>query len=297
LQGDERIGHETILPHDGTTTAAPTATRWGQPMESGSEPDVHFSNAYELFILVLTVFSLIIMAALLLPTLSPATVTVLETYDNVICVVFLFDFGRRLRASASKRAYFFRGRGWLDLLGSVPSLGVFQFTAVLRLARLSRLARITRLLRGDNKRSLTKDILANRGEYAVFVTITTALVVLSLSSVLVLQFESHSAQANIKTGGQALWWALVTLTTVGYGDTYPVTAGGRIVAAVVMIAGVGIIASLASILARVMIPTPDEPGGMPASADLQQQLTDLRNELRLLRRQLTTRNGDGHSGQ
>jgi voltage-gated potassium channel len=143
------------------------------------------------------------------------------------------------------------------------------------------------LLRGQNKRELTRDVLDNRGEYAVFVTVIAALVVLSLSSVLVLQFESRAPDANIKTGGQALWWAIVTLTTVGYGDEYPMTAAGRIVAAVVMLAGVGIIASLASILARLLIPTPDEPGDQPALTDIQRQLADLHLELRLLRQGLT----------
>ena len=248
--------------------------------KAGSES--HRSNAYDLFILVLTVYSLVIMLLLLLPTLSAATTRVLEVYDLLICVVFLFDFAFRLARAPSKSGYFLRGRGWLDLLGSVPSLEVFRFSALLRLARLSRLERITRLLRGQRKRDLTKDVLANRGEYAAFVTFLTAMVVLSASSVLVLQFESHSSDANIKTGGQALWWAAVTLTTVGYGDTYPTTAAGRVVAVVVMFAGVGIIASLASILAGVLISTPRQSQDQPTLRDLQAELTELRRELRTL---------------
>ena len=102
------------------------------------------SHAYELFILVLTVFSLMIMVVLLLP-LSESTLELLRTYDNLICVVFLFDFFLNLFQASSKREYFLGRRGWLDLIGSIPSLGVFRLTALLRLARLSRLARIFRL--------------------------------------------------------------------------------------------------------------------------------------------------------
>jgi hypothetical protein len=120
----------------------------------------HRSNAYEMFILVLTVLSLLIMVALVLP-LSEATMRLLTAYDNLICVVFLFDFGLRMTRAPSKRGYFIQGRGWLDLLGSIPSFSFFRYTALLRLARLSRLARIARLLRGQNKRELLRDVLSS----------------------------------------------------------------------------------------------------------------------------------------
>jgi hypothetical protein len=94
------------------------------------------SNAYSIFILVLTVLSLVIMAALVLP-LGESTVQLLTVYDNVICVVFLIDFLLNLSRSRPRSDYFIRGRGWLDLLGSIPSFGFFRYTALLRLARLS----------------------------------------------------------------------------------------------------------------------------------------------------------------
>ena len=260
-------------------------------MEAGTEPAKRPSNAYELFILVLTVYSLVVMALLLLPTLSPATVQLLNVYDNLICVVFLFDFAMRMKRAPSKRGYFFGGRGWLDLLGSIPSFGFFRFTVLLRLARISRLARITRLFRGQRKHELVRDILDNRAEYAVFVTFLMGFLVLTLSGVMVLQFESHSSDANIKTGGESLWWSIVTLTTVGYGDYFPTTMGGRVVASLEMVVGVGIIASLASILARIMIPT-DDDDDIETAAELHtvnQQLESLRAELRELRADLVPR--------
>jgi len=255
-------------------------------MEDHPESSEGQSNAYELFILVLTVYSLVVMVAMLLPWLSSATVHVLGVYDNVICVVFLLDFGLRMTRASSKRAYFIGGRGWLDLLGSIPSFGFFRYTALFRLARLSRLARIRRLFRGKRRHELVGDVLANRGQYATFVTFLAALLVVSLSAVMVLQFESKSSAANIKTGGQALWWDMVTLTTVGYGDFFPVTTGGRIVAVVVMLAGVGIIASLASILARVMIPTDDSDSDSRELAEMRQQLDRVYLELGQLRQDL-----------
>ena len=120
-------------------------------MSSGPKTGAKRSNAYELFILVLTVLSLGIMVVLVLPV-SDATRQLLTVYDNAICVVFLIDFFGNLSRAPTKREYFIGRRGWLDLLGSIPSFGAFRFTALFRLARLSRLARITRLLRGQKKR-------------------------------------------------------------------------------------------------------------------------------------------------
>jgi voltage-gated potassium channel len=222
-------------------------------------------NAYNIFILVLTVFSLAIMVLLLLPV-SDAERELLLVYDNAACVIFLIDFALNITAAKPKGAYFFERRGWLDLLGSIPTLGIFRFTALFRLARLSRLARITRLLRGQAGKDLVLDVLKNRSQYATFITILLAGMTLTIASILVLEFESRAPGANITTGGDALWWGIVTITTVGYGDFYPVTTLGRFTGVFVMFAGIGIIGALASILASLLVSpsTPDEPATEPA---------------------------------
>lgn len=243
------------------------------------------SNAYNLFILVLTVYSLAVMVLMLLPV-SDATLRLLTRYDNLICVVFLADFLANLIRSPVKRDYFIGRRGWLDLLGSIPSLGFFRFTALLRLARLSRLARISRLLRGKNREQLVEDVLQNRGQYAVFITLLAGLIVITVASILVLQFEGKAPNANITTGGDALWWAFVTITTVGYGDTYPVTPAGRAVGVFVMFAGVGIIGALASILASILVPqspAKEEAPAPPVDTKWQQEVVQLRIEIAELR--------------
>jgi voltage-gated potassium channel len=243
------------------------------------------SNSYNLFILVLTVFSLLIMVGLLLP-LNPETNSLLRFYDNIICVVFLIDFGLNMVRAPSKRTYLFRERGWLDLIGSIPALGFFQLTALLRLARLSRLVRISRLLREGNRRQLVTDIVRNRSQYAALVTVLLTLIVLTLSSTLVLQFETKSPEANITTGGDALWWAVVTITTVGYGDKYPVTPGGRLTAVMVMAAGVGIIGALASILASILVPPPPQQEPVEGTSHIEQELASVRVELAAIREAL-----------
>jgi voltage-gated potassium channel len=245
-------------------------------------------NAYQLFILVLTVLSLIIMVVSLLP-LSDATLQLLLVYENAICVVFLIDFFAHLRQAPTMRTYLIDERGWLDLLGSIPTLGVFNLSGLLRLARLSRLTRIVRLLRRQDQKQLVEDVLRNRGQYAALVTVLLAFIVLTAASVLVLLFESQAAAANITTGGDALWWAIVTLTTVGYGDKYPVTAGGRLTGVFVMVASVGIIGSLAGILSSILVPSPAaeaEPEGVGAPPGVDRELAALRSELAALRQAL-----------
>ena len=224
------------------------------------------SNSYEIFILVLTIFSLVIMGLLLLP-LGEATLTALSVFDNLICVVFLFDFAINLLGSHPRSEYFVRQRGWLDLLGSIPSLGILRATALLRLARLSRLVRVARLLRGENRRALVQDIVRNRGEYAIFITLLAAFLVIAVATLIIVQVESTDPDSNIRTGGDALWWAFVTITTVGYGDKYPVTLIGRATAVFVMFAGVGIIGSLASILASILVPSADEAAAAADARD------------------------------
>ena len=253
----------------------------------------HAGNAYNIFILVLTVFSLALMVLLLLP-LSEAERQLLTLYDNIICIVFLIDFAMNLAGAKPKSAYFVGARGWLDLLGSIPTFGVLPFTALFRLARLSRLARITRLLRGQAGKDLVLDVLRNRSQYATFITILLAGMVLSVSSILVLEFESRGG-GNITTGGDAIWWGLVTITTVGYGDFYPITFLGRLTGVFVMFAGIGIIGALASILASLLVSSPSpDPEPRPAPTDVPgtdlmprdevaAQLADLRAEIAALR--------------
>jgi voltage-gated potassium channel len=278
-------------PASGSTAAAVPV--------SSTEEEPKRSNAYNIFMLVLTLMSLAIMVLLLLPILTPAERDLMNVYDNAICVVFLIDFGLNLRRSKPKRDYFITRRGWLDLIGSIPTLGISEFGSLLRLARLSRLTRIMRLLGGKNKKAIVDDVMANRGQYALFITVLSAFMVLVVASLLVVQFESEAPNANITTGGDGLWWAIVTITTVGYGDKFPVTTMGRITATAVMFAGVGIIGALASILASILVPQPKEeetPVEAQISTTIESELAAMRAEITALRHALTNEPGSGDPG-
>jgi voltage-gated potassium channel len=156
-------------------------------------------------------------------------------------------------------------------------------------------------LRGENKKTLVKDILENRNRYATFLTILLTILVLTVSSTLVLQFESKSSDATITTGGDALWYSIVTITTVGYGDFYPVTPAGRITAMFIMFMGVGIIGALASILASLLVggSSPAEEEATPAAEpaiSVEDELATIKEELAVMH-QLLQRMSAGESTQ
>ena len=253
----------------------------GGPNAGMSSTDM-YSPTYDLFILVLTIFSLILMLVLLLPLLSPATKATLQFIDTLICIIFLGDFFSSLHRAQKKRAYFLRQGGWLDLLGSIPSIPGLPWTSILRLARLGRLARIVRFLRAKEPKELWADFMANRAQSAVLVTVFVAVVVVTISAVLVLQVETRAPDANILTGGDAFWWAFVTVTTVGYGDQFPVSALGRIMAMLLMVDGVGIFGVLTSYLSAAFIG--------PDDAECQNEVLSARfeDDMEYLKREMVT---------
>ncbi len=272
--------------------------------QESSSPRKH-SNSYNIFILVLTVLSLVLMVVMLLPV-SDSVYRLLQFDDNLICIIFLVDFFLNLRAAPKKSEWFLKGGGWLDLLGSIPTLGLgsLKNIGLLRLARLGRLTRITRLMRGTGKKEMIADVVRNRSQYTAFITILMLIITLSITSVLELLYESGAPDASIKTGWDAFWYTFVTITTVGYGDFYPVTVGGRITGMFIMLAGVGLIGVLASLLSSTLIGSPSVPEEeekiMPTEAQLtptlalssisepatKDDIAELKSELSMLRQLL-----------
>ncbi|MDD1753419.1 MAG: potassium channel family protein, partial [Methanotrichaceae archaeon] len=130
-----------------------------------------------------------------------------------------------------------------DLLSCWPSQG-------LRLLRIFRLVKVYRLLKNYGTKRIINEIIDNRAQMAIYIIVILVVVVLQVGGVWVLRFEENNPDANIKTGADALWWAFVTITTVGYGDRYPITSGGRLVGIALMVCGVGIFSTFAGFIAN-----------------------------------------------
>jgi voltage-gated potassium channel len=207
-----------------------------------TRPKPETAGPYQIFMLVLCAYAIL---ALVLRVFVPLPVEIVEimTYaDNIICVFFLFDFIRSLIRAENRWRYLYTW-GWVDLLSSVPAV------PLMRWGRLFRIARIVRLLRTLKAvRLVVTVILARRAESAFLAVTLISMLVLLMASVAVLQFERVPG-GNIHTPVEACWWALATMTTVGYGDFYPVTDGGRLVGAVLMVTGIGLVGTFAGFVA------------------------------------------------
>lgn len=205
----------------------------------------HERNAgpYQLFMLALCVFVLIMLAVDTFAEIDAETAAILACADTAICLIFLIDFVVCLARAERKLAYLVTW-GWIDLLSSIPMLGAARwgrFARVLRLLRLLRGVRSTKVLLGF--------VLHRRAEATLLTTALMGIIFATFASIAIFQFEKAAGdQGNIRTAEDAVWWSVVTMATVGYGDKYPVTTEGRLVATAVMAAGVGLFTALAGFL-------------------------------------------------
>ena len=204
------------------------------------------SASYNLFVLVLTLFALAVMVGLII---GHVNYEVLWRIDFLICMIFLIDFSVNLWQAPGRAVYFFKQGGWLDLLGAIPTMLGLPWTSLFRLARLNRLVGIVNYLQGKGRGAVLKETRQASAQTALLTMLIAAFVLITVASLSILWLERDAPGADIKTGRDAFWWAIVTITTVGYGDYVPVTNFGRILAIGLMVFGVGIFAVLTSFVA------------------------------------------------
>jgi voltage-gated potassium channel len=227
-------------------------------------------SLYDLFIGILTVISLgAMLIQILLPKGAPAQ-EVLAVMDGLFCAIFMVDFFLRLARAHPKRSYLVP-QGIFDFLGSVPAIPALRFF------RIFRMFRVVRVLRVGGPKRVVEEFAHRRAESALYVVTLLALLVVMFGSLFVYAFEYRAADPNIKSGGDAIWWSLVTITTVGYGDRFPTSLGGRVVGALTMMVGIGIFGVLTSFMASKFLtpPASEEPPPPATHADVELLLEHL----------------------
>ncbi|WMT40913.1 ion channel [Paenibacillus sp. D2_2] len=176
--------------------------------------------------------------------------------DRFIWAVFFVDYIIRLALSENKWK-FFREHP-LDFISILP------IDHILRTARFVRIIRLLRLLMIMNRRTALFDLFLKK--YKI-----DNLLLLVMTMLFVVALPMKLIEPDIHTYEDALWWAIVTMTTVGYGDISPVTTVGRIIASVLMLSGIGVIGVVTGTVAAIFT--------RGANTELPQELIDVKSKI------------------
>jgi len=179
------------------------------------------------------------------------------TAEWVLTGIFVAEFGSRFLAATSRSAYL-RGH-WLDLVALLPSVRGFRLLRLLRLLRLVRaFASLHRAL------VRVEELLGNRQVATIGIIWLAVLILTSFG----LYVAEHGVNDAVRSPLDAMWWGVVTMTTVGYGDVYPITVGGRLAATVLMIMGIALFSVITATVTGLIARRAEEDeaaGGIPAT--------------------------------
>jgi len=229
-------------------------------------------KAWDWSVLVVSVISLVLIIWETFVPPPPDTLNQFILIDRYACAIFMIDVLVRWRRMNWSRKYW--KWGWVDVLAAIPLDSAFRAMQAIRIYRFVRLARIIYKFKGVTKgTTLNEKLLAMPG---------ITLVVILISTTLIVEVESKAPNAMIKNGGDAIWWALSTVTTVGYGDMYPVTTQGRFIAAVLMLVGIALFGSISAfVTSKIILPKEDRDheGEMREIRALHKEVKELRQTL------------------
>jgi len=211
--------------------------------------DTKAGRAFDLSIQILIVYSLITYSISTLPGLGETSQQFLHISQLVVVAVFTVEYLLRILVADSKLKYIFSFYGIIDLIAILPFY--ITFTVDLRAIRIVRLLRVFRIFKMARYiRAVERFGIAFKSikeELLVFFGATFFLIY--LSAVGIYNFEHDVQPEAFKSIFHSLWWAVATLTTVGYGDIIPITLGGKIFTFFILMIGLSIIAVPAGLLA------------------------------------------------
>lgn len=202
---------------------------------------------FELAMMLLSLLSVIIVLVMTFGRLDGETYRLLFFIDTSICLIFMANFFVGLFRSRN-RLFYFRHH-WIDFIASIPAI------EALRIARVFQILRVIRLIRMS--RSFLLPLIKQRKQATLASLLVAMVTILTFASIIILIVESGTEGANIQTAEQAIWWALVTISTVGYGDYYPVSTAGHIIGGIVIVSGVSFFGVISGYMASVFV-APDE---------------------------------------
>ncbi len=203
------------------------------------DDDTFIGKAFDIFIQVLIFLSMVSFSIETLPHLPGWANTALHYFEWFVVTVFTIEY--MMRIAVGGLSYIFSWWGMIDLLAILPTLiGAevdLRSVRILRVLRFIRALKLTRYIKAMHRLNVAFGLI--RDELVMYLLIT--ILVLYLSSVGIYYFEHDAQPQHFASVLHAFWWSVVTLTTVGYGDVYPVTPGGKFFTFIVLMLGLGII--------------------------------------------------------
>jgi len=220
--------------------------------------DNRMSRVFAFFIQALILISIITFSIETIPNLKPQTRTILESIELVCVIVFTIEYLLRIFVADRKPKFIFSFFGIIDLLAILPfylSFGVdLRSLRALRFLRLFRVLKLVRYNRAMNH--FTRAIKSAKEEIFLFIFIT--LILIYFAAVGIYYFENQAQPQHFSSIFDSLWWAIITLTTVGYGDVYPITVGGKIFTFLILMIGLGIVAIPTGIISSALTKSIDK---------------------------------------
>lgn len=219
------------------------------------ENDTTAGKTFDLFIQFLIVLSLVSFSIETLPDLSVNTKIILNIAEVITVAIFTAEYLLRLIVADKKLKVIFSFYGLIDLIAILPfyiARGIDLRS--IRIFRLFRLFRAFKVFRYSNAIQKFKSAFLSVKEEMILFLVAT-LFLLFIASVGIYYFENPAQPEQFKSIFHCLWWAVVTLTTVGYGDMFPITAGGKIFTSLIAIISIGIIAVPTGLLASALTKT------------------------------------------
>ena len=206
------------------------------------QSDTRAGRWFDAVVFALIVVSLITFSIETLPNLPPPAAAMLYWIEFATVLLFTGEYLLRLAVADSRWRFVRSFFGVLDLVAILPfylAAGVdLRAVRTFRLLRLLRILKLTRY--SDAVRRLRRASGIVREELVLFLNV--ALILIFLSAVGIYYFEHDRQPEHFASVFHSLWWAVVTLTTVGYGDMFPITTGGRVFTFFVLFLGLGIVA-------------------------------------------------------
>jgi voltage-gated potassium channel len=180
--------------------------------------------------------------------MSPEKHAVLQSADFAIAIFFLLEWSIRFVLAESKWRFF--KRYWWELIASIPlTTDVTQALRTLRTARILRIIQLLRIVKVGVRMHILLRLVRNFARNSQVVGLSTTVVILIVSGALSFHFFEVGVNPQVHSLWDSFWWAFITVTTVGYGDIYPYTTAGRIVAMLLLVTGLGLLGTFTAAIA------------------------------------------------